>query len=44
MELVWLSVSSSERSEVVEAALSMIAELQWVEEDTGRRTRIRISN
>ena len=42
-KLVWLSMSSIKRSEVVEAALSRVAELRWVEE-TGRRTRIRISN
>ena len=30
-------MSSRERSEVVEEALSMIAKLQWLEE-TGRRT------
>ena len=42
--LVLLSVGSRERSEVVEEALTVITELQWLKEETGRRTMIRISN
>ena len=43
-KLVLSSVSSREGYEVVEEALTMITELQWLEEETGRRTMIRISD
>ena len=43
-EMVLLSVSSRGGYEGVEEALIVITELQRLEEETGRRTMIRISN